>query len=81
MVILYIYSTCWRMKLMFYECQHIPKLKLLLILAKPNLKQCKKFETTQNVDPSSNLPNESMWSYLVVPTYLMELLWNFFTLS
>jgi hypothetical protein len=22
MVILYIYSTCWRMKLMFYECQH-----------------------------------------------------------
>jgi hypothetical protein len=22
MVILYIYSTCWCMKLVFYECQH-----------------------------------------------------------
>jgi hypothetical protein len=33
------------------------------------------------VDPCSNLPNESMWPYLAVPTYLMELLWNFFTLS
>jgi hypothetical protein len=32
MVILYIYSTCWHMKSMFYECQHIPKLKLLLVL-------------------------------------------------
>jgi hypothetical protein len=32
MVILYKYSTCWRMKLMFYEHQHIPKLKILLIL-------------------------------------------------
>jgi hypothetical protein len=32
MVISYIYSTCWRKKSTFYECQHIPKLKLLLIL-------------------------------------------------
>jgi hypothetical protein len=24
MVILYIYSTCWCMKSMFYECQHWP---------------------------------------------------------
>jgi hypothetical protein len=32
MVIPYTHSTCWRMKSMFYECQHIPKLKLLLIL-------------------------------------------------
>jgi hypothetical protein len=23
MVILYIYSTCWLMKLVFYECQHL----------------------------------------------------------
>jgi hypothetical protein len=30
-----------------------------------------------SVDPCSNLPNESMWPYLVVTTYLMELLWNF----
>jgi hypothetical protein len=27
-----------------------------------------------NVDPCSNLPNESMWPYLTVLTYLMELL-------
>jgi hypothetical protein len=26
MVILYIYSTCWRMKLAFYECQQAPRL-------------------------------------------------------
>jgi hypothetical protein len=32
MVILYIYWTCWHMKSMFYECQHTPKLKLLLVL-------------------------------------------------
>jgi hypothetical protein len=32
MVILYIYSTYWHMKSMFYERQHIPKLKLLLVL-------------------------------------------------
>jgi hypothetical protein len=30
-----------------------------------------------SVNPSLNLPNKSMWPYLAVPTYLMELLWNF----
>jgi hypothetical protein len=30
-----------------------------------------------SVDPCSNLPNELMRPYLAVPTYLMELLWNF----
>jgi hypothetical protein len=25
MVILYIYSTCWRMKSVFYECQYLSK--------------------------------------------------------
>jgi hypothetical protein len=30
MVIPYIYSTCWRMKLMFYERQHQPELIMLL---------------------------------------------------
>jgi hypothetical protein len=30
-----------------------------------------------SVDLCSNLPNELVRSYLVVPTYLMELLWNF----
>jgi hypothetical protein len=32
MVISYIYSICWHMKSAFYERQHIPKLKLLLVL-------------------------------------------------
>jgi hypothetical protein len=34
-----------------------------------------------SVDPFSNLPNESMWPYLAVPTYLMELFVEFFTSS
>jgi hypothetical protein len=34
-----------------------------------------------SVDPCSNLPNESVWSYLVVPTYLIELFVEFFTTS
>jgi hypothetical protein len=34
-----------------------------------------------NVDPSSNLPNELVRPYLVVRTYLLELLLNFLTLS
>jgi hypothetical protein len=31
-VILYIYSTCWHMKSVFYEHQYTPKLELLLVL-------------------------------------------------
>jgi hypothetical protein len=34
-----------------------------------------------SVDPCSNLPNELMWLYLAVPTYLMELFVEFFTSS
>jgi hypothetical protein len=34
-----------------------------------------------SVDSCSNLQNELMWPYLVVPTYLMELFVNFFILS
>jgi hypothetical protein len=34
-----------------------------------------------SVDPCSNIPNESMWPYLTVPTYLMELFIEFFTSS
>jgi hypothetical protein len=30
-----------------------------------------------SVDPCSDLPDELMQSYLAVPTYLMEPLWNF----
>jgi hypothetical protein len=31
MVMLYIYSTCWCMKSMFYEHQHTPRLKRLFL--------------------------------------------------
>jgi hypothetical protein len=32
---------------------------------------------TTSVDPCLNLANELVQPYLVVPTYIMELLWNF----
>jgi hypothetical protein len=32
MIISYIYSICWHIKLEFYEHQYNPKLKLLLVL-------------------------------------------------
>jgi hypothetical protein len=34
MVILYIYSTCWHMKLVFMSANTSPKFELLLILSK-----------------------------------------------
>jgi hypothetical protein len=34
-----------------------------------------------SIDSYSNLPKESMWPYLAVPTYLMELFVEFFTSS
>jgi hypothetical protein len=34
-----------------------------------------------SVGPLSDVPDELMQPYLAVPTYIMELLWNFFTLS
>jgi hypothetical protein len=41
-----------------------PKLELLL-------------EFFTSVDTCLDLPNKLMWSYLAVPSYLMELWWNF----
>jgi hypothetical protein len=40
-----------------------------------------KIHDNTSVDPCSNLSNESMWPYLTVPTYLMELFVEFFTSS
>jgi hypothetical protein len=34
-----------------------------------------------SVDPWSDLPNELMWPYLAVPTYLIEFFVKFFTSS
>jgi hypothetical protein len=72
MVILYIHSICWRMKLVFYERQHIPQ---AWTFAHPRAMQEMRGNTS--VDTCLDLPNKLMWSYLVVPTYLMELWWNF----
>jgi hypothetical protein len=47
--------------------------------AKPEAMQ--EIQDNTSVDPCSNLPNESMWAYLVVPNYLMELFMEIFTLS
>jgi hypothetical protein len=40
-----------------------------------------KIQNNTSVDPCLDLPNELMWSYIVVPTYLMELFVEFFTSS
>jgi hypothetical protein len=47
--------------------------------AKPEAMQ--EIQDNTSVDPCSNLPNESMWAYLVVPNYLMELFMEIVTLS
>jgi hypothetical protein len=43
--------------------------------AKPEAMQNMRGNTS--VDTCLELPNKLMWSYLAVPTYLMELWWNF----
>jgi hypothetical protein len=47
--------------------------------AKPEVMQ--EIRDNTSVDLCSNLPNKSMWSYLAVPTYLMELFVKIFTSS
>jgi hypothetical protein len=47
--------------------------------AKPEAMQ--EIRDNTSIDPFSDLPNELMWLYLVVPTYLMELFVDFFTSS
>jgi hypothetical protein len=72
MVILYIYSTCWHMKSMFYERQHIPQAKS---------EAMQEIRDNTSVDPCLDLPNELMRPYLAVPIYIMELYVKIFTLS
>jgi hypothetical protein len=43
----------------------------------PELEAMQEIQDNTNMDPCSNLPNELVRPYLAVPTYLMELLWNF----
>jgi hypothetical protein len=72
MVISYIYWICWCMKSAFYEHQHIPQ---AWTFARPRAMQEMRGNTS--VDTYLDLPNKLMWSYLSVPTYLMELWWIF----
>jgi hypothetical protein len=51
-----------------------PSLNFFLSSSKAKPEPMQEIRDNTNVDPYSNLPNESMWPYLAVPTYLMELL-------
>jgi hypothetical protein len=81
MVISYIYLTCWRMKLVFYERQHIPPILIFCSSsskAKPEAIQ--EIQDKTSVDPCLDLPNGLMRPYLAVPTQLMELFCGIFHL-
>jgi hypothetical protein len=58
-----------------------PKLKLYSSLSKAKPKAIQEIRDNTSVDPCLDLPNGVMRPYLAVPTYLMELFVEFFTLS
>jgi hypothetical protein len=60
---------------------HPPSLKFCSSSSKAKPEAMQEIQDNTNIDPCSNLPNESMWPYLAVPNYLMELFVEFFTLS
>jgi hypothetical protein len=59
---------------------HPPSLNFCSSSSKAKPEAVQEIRDNTSVDPCSNLPNESMYPYLVVPTYLMELLWKKFHL-
>jgi hypothetical protein len=78
MVISYIYLICWHIKLVFYERQHIPpSLNFCSSSSKAKPEAMQEMRGNTSVDTCLGLQNKLMWSYLAVPTYLMELWWNF----
>jgi hypothetical protein len=58
-----------------------PKLKLLLILGQSQLEAMQEIRDNISVNPCLDLPNGLLMPYLAVPTHLMELFVEFFTLS
>jgi hypothetical protein len=50
---------------------HSPGLNFSLSSSKAKPEAMQEIQDNTSVDPYLNLPNESMWPYLVVPTYLM----------
>jgi hypothetical protein len=69
------------MKSTFYERQHIPSLNFCSSSSKAKPEAMQEIRDNTSIDQCSKLPNESMWPYLAVPTYLMLLFVEFFTSS
>jgi len=65
------------MKSVFYECQHPPSLNFCSSSSKAKPEAIQEISDNTSVDPCSDLLDEWMLPYLVAPSYLMELLWNF----
>jgi hypothetical protein len=57
-----------------------PSLNFCSSSSKAKPKATQEIRDNTSVDPWSNLPNESMWPYLEVPTYLMDHSMEIFTL-
>jgi hypothetical protein len=60
---------------------HPPSLNFCSSSSKAKPEAMQEIRDNTSADPCSNLPNDSMWPYLVVPTYVMELFVEFFTSS
>jgi hypothetical protein len=60
---------------------HLPSLNFCSSSSKAKPKAMQEIQDNTSVDPFSDLPNELLWLYLMVPTYLMELFVEFFTSS
>jgi hypothetical protein len=60
---------------------HPPRLNFCQSVSKAKPEAMQKIRDNTSVDPCSNLPNELLWPYLAVSTYLMELFAEFFTSS
>jgi hypothetical protein len=56
---------------------HPPSLNLCSSSSKAEPEAMQEIRDNTSIDPCSNLPNELVWPYLVVPTYLMKPLWIF----
>jgi hypothetical protein len=54
-----------------------PSLNICLSSSKARPEAMQEIQDNTSVDPCLDIPKESMWPYLTVPTYIMELLWNF----
>jgi hypothetical protein len=62
MVILYIFSTCWHMKSMFYECQHATALELETNTSILDLKT--ETDMYQEISKRERYSADSEWSTL-----------------